>query len=80
MGTPESCACARTDSGILGKEEDKREDATASNDIPPLPFLHRIDMSSSSANTEQPHFHIVPVRMDDAEVEMLEEEECAELA
>ena len=37
-------------------------------------------MSAASSNTKQPRFRIVPVRMDNAEVEMLEEEECTEMA
>ena len=74
MGTPESCACTQTNSGILGKKEDKRDDTTASNSIPPFPSLYHFDMSSSSASTEQPRFRIVPIRMDDDEIKMAREE------
>ena len=49
-----------------------------SNFIHPLPSLHRIDMSSSSATTEQPHFHLVPIQVSDDEVEMRPEEEHVE--
>ena len=61
-------------------EEDKRMNAAASNIIPPLPIPHCFLMSSNSSNTEQPRFHIVPIRMDDDEIKMHEEEERAELA
>ena len=37
-------------------------------------------MSSARSHDEQPHFRIVPVRMDDDKIEMREEEERAELA
>ena len=37
-------------------------------------------MSSASSHTEQPRFRIVPIRMDDNEIEMCEEEEHAEMA
>ena len=37
-------------------------------------------MSSAHSHDEQPRFRIVPVRMDNDEIEMREEEEHAELA
>ena len=37
-------------------------------------------MSSASSHTEQPRFCIIPVRMDDDEIKMREEEERAEMA
>ena len=75
MGTPKTCTCIRTNSGILGTEENKRTNTAASNIIPPLPIPHCLLMSSNSSNTEQPRFHIVPVQVDNDEIKMHEEEE-----
>ena len=78
MGPPKTHTCVRTNSGILGTEEDKKMNAAASNIIPPLLITHCFLMSSNSSNTEQPCFRIVPVQMDDEEIEMRKEEEHAE--
>ena len=44
--------------------------------IPPIPsLLYHCDHMSSSSNTEQPRFHIVPIRMDESKITMHEDKE-----